>query len=290
MSGCIDIGVRSFGTLLAPRGEALPEELNPHRRFRKVGRFIKLALAGAEDAVRRSGLTLPTERSAILLGTGLGNLPDVVGFANVAFNQTDALPSPIQFAHSLGNSAAFYVAQAFGLVGPVLALSQDEVSFEVGLLNAQLLLESGAVDFALVGGADVFLPPAADQRVRMGLSADDPTEVGEGSAWLLLERLGPSSIARLDAAWVGEAGRESAPLAGATHLAQNLWAARKAPPPELVQLPRVDSGCAAYLTESGALACAFLRESSPGEVLVACTACRDGLEGGFRITRLGGTS
>lgn len=292
MSGAAEIGVRGFGALAAPRGELLPDDVGPAgRRVRKIGRFIRLALAGAERAVERGGLRpLPRERTGVLLGTGLGNLPELIGFAESVFSGGEIFPSPIQFANSVGNSGAFYIAQAYDLVGPVLAISQDELSFECALLNAVGLMRTGALDYALVGGVDVFWPPVEDQRRRMGFAADDGLAVGEGTGWLLLERAGPGSLAVLERVWAGD---PEAALAAArerpegARLAVNSRLAREALPPGLERLERLDAGMGAFLTETAAAACLFLERARPGEALHSLSRTRDGQMGGFTL-RMGG--
>jgi len=204
------IGVRSWGSLLPESGGRLPDDLEPistpliGRRFRKIGRFIKLALCGAITAVQRSGLTLPKDRTAVVLGTGIGNSIDLAGFTEATLGgPTELFPSPIQFANGTGNAGAFYVAEALGLTGPVLAVSQDDVSFECALLAARDLLQAGDVDFALVGGVDVLFGTDAAQRERMRLPDELSVPLSEGSGWLLLERNGPDSKAALQHLSVG---------------------------------------------------------------------------------------
>ncbi len=167
-------------------------------KFRKIGRFIKLALSAAALTMKHAGLTkLPAARTGVFLGTGLGNLADLVPFVQSLYDG-QSIPSPIQFANSVGNSGAFYIAQAYALEGPVLAICQDEVSFEAAVLNAALLLRAGEIDFALVGGLDVFVPPAAEQRARLGLDVTDESIVlGEGAGCWLLSNVPDEGFAQL---------------------------------------------------------------------------------------------
>jgi len=167
-------------------------------QFRKIGRFIKLALTGAAVAMKHAGVPkLPPRRTGVFLGTGLGNLADLVPFVKSLYDG-ESIPSPIQFANSVGNSGAFYIAQAYALEGPVLAICQDEVSFEAAVLNASLLLRSGEIDYALVGGVDVFVAPASEQLARLGYDAADPSiALGEGAGFWLLSREPGQGVAQL---------------------------------------------------------------------------------------------
>ena len=179
---------------------AIEEEFEQHwpGKFRKIGRFIKLALTGASLAMKHAGVTaLPPRRTGVFLGTGLGNLADLVPFVKSLYDG-ESIPSPIQFANSVGNSGAFYIAQAYQLEGPVLAICQDEVSFEAAVANASLLLHAGEIDFALVGGLDVFVAPASEQLARLGYDASDTSiPLGEGVGFWLLAREAGQGVAQL---------------------------------------------------------------------------------------------
>jgi hypothetical protein len=221
------------------------------------------------------------------LGSGLGNLPDVVAFTENVFDQEGLPASPTQFANSVANAGAFYVAQSLGLVGPVLALGQDELSFECALLNAQAMLAADGLDYALVGGIDVYWPDDAAQRQRMGYEHDAPVAPGEGSGWLLLERLSSNSIATLeevsilhpdDGRTVGQhIVRYGAPalVAAGTRLD---WERLQAGLPDGVEA--IPSGCGSFLAESAVLACVLLTEAQArGLPLHTLSQTRDGMVG-----------
>ena len=217
------LGASSLVFPVADPGQGLEKEFEAHwsGRFRKIGRFIKLALAGAAVAVKHAGLKeLPARRTGIFLGTGLGNLADLVPFVISLYD--GSIPSPIQFANSVGNSGAFYVAQAYGVEGPVQAISQDEVSFEAAVVNAALLLEAGEIDLALVGGVDVFVAPLSDHLARIGRDAAELSEasLAEGAGFWVLSRKRSGSIAELIDASLSHApaGRFLPPITGGSRL------------------------------------------------------------------------
>ncbi|MBI5544815.1 MAG: hypothetical protein HY901_13075 [Deltaproteobacteria bacterium] len=273
----METGIRCWGSVAPAPGGRLPDDLEPiseplvGRRFRKIGRFIKLALSGAATCVRRSELErLPPERTGVFFGTGIGNTPDLSGFSEAVLGgPTEQVPSPIQFAHSIGNSGAFYVAQAFELSGPVLAISQEDVSFECALLAARDALAFGDVDYALVGGADVYCPDDAAQRQRMGLAPSSAVPLSEGSGWVLLERLAPTSAAVLGEVRVEQEdprlalqrqcsvaeGGEPSALAISARLAEGSPALASAVPHARLMANR-----GAFPTESAVALCAFLEE------------------------------
>jgi hypothetical protein len=288
------LGIRGFGSVTAPAGTLLPDDLDPlyqpllGRRIRKVGRHIKLAVSGAVRTLQNAGLTaLPSARTGVFLGSALGNLPDVVAFTESVLGAEGPPVSPTQFANSVANSAAFHVAQSFGIVGPVLAVGQDEVSFECALLNAQALLLTGELDYALVGGIDVYWPEDDAQRRRMGYETDSPVTPGEGSGWLLVERPSADSVATLEEVALlhpgngrtvaGHAARHGTPALLAAGTRPRQGRLLEGLPPG-IELLRTTFG--SFVAESGALVCALLEDGGRrGLPLHAVSETREGLVG-----------
>jgi hypothetical protein len=161
--------------------------------LRRAGRFIKLVCCGAMTCLK----AVPPEelngrKIGIFLATGLGNVDEILPFIIQVFKHDGGFPSPNQFANSVSNAAAFFLAKVCEIKGVVLTISQEELSFESALWLAQSYLERGAIDLALVGGCDVFTPTVEDYRERMDLHPDNSRTLpmGEGSSWLLLGNSG----------------------------------------------------------------------------------------------------
>ncbi len=290
------LGIRAHGGLIAPLNGTLPDELDPlveqllGRRLRKVGRFIKLSLCGALSALRDPLLPSGSrERVGVFLATGLGNLLDLISFSEAALGGGQSFPSPTQFANSLGNSAAFYVAQALEISGPVLAVSQDELSFEAAVINAWALLEANEIDLALVGGVDIDCPAAEDQRTRMGFEPEGDVTPGEGSAWLVLERASAGSTAIIEDVRLGN--RElwkSNDLPSDTALCLNTRLSRAEPALRTAAMRAPKWG--AFLTESAASVCDFLDDSGSAPMLLCLGRARDGSSGLIRIRKTGASA
>jgi hypothetical protein len=157
--------------------------------LRRAGRFIKLVCCGALTCLKSvPPEELKDKKIGIFLATGLGNVDEILPFITQVFKHEGGFPSPNQFANSVSNAAAFFLARISEIKGVVLTISQEELSFESALWLAQSYLESGELDLALVGGCDIFTPTAADYRDRMDLRPDNHRSMpmGEGSSWLLL--------------------------------------------------------------------------------------------------------
>ncbi len=165
--------------------------------MRRAGRFIKLVCCGALACMSRvPEETLRGRSIGIFLATGLGNIDEILPFITQVFKHDGGFPSPNQFANSVSNAAAFFLAKACGIKGVVLTVSQEELSFESALWLAQGYLASGEIDLALVGGCDVFTPSVEDYRERLNLVPGRcrRAPLGEGSAWFLLGGDGEAKI------------------------------------------------------------------------------------------------
>jgi len=172
------------------------------RKFRRIGRFVKLAqVCAARCAAQQPNLDLST--AGLFIGTGLGNTADIVPLAEGILHPSRPRCSPMSFAGCLGNAASFFVARSVGCLGPNVTTSQEELSFETALHEAVLALHAGVVQLALVGGVDVISGSDDQQRRRMN-AADMPGRVTEGAAFLLLAASGEAP-AWLDECWLGAA-------------------------------------------------------------------------------------
>ncbi len=168
--------------------------------MRRAGRFIKLVCCGALACLKSvPAEDLKDKKIGIFLATGLGNVDEILPFITQVFKHEGGFPSPNQFANSVSNAAAFFLAKVSEIKGVVLTISQEELSFESALWLAQSYLERGEIEMALVGGCDVFTPTAEDYRERMDLRPDNHRSMpmGEGSSWLLLGKTSGKKIGNI---------------------------------------------------------------------------------------------
>ena len=157
--------------------------------MRRAGRFIKMVCAGAMTCLQAAPPgALQNRKTGIFLATGLGNGDEILPFVTQVFKHDGGFPSPNQFANSVSNAAAFFLARQCDVRGVILTLSDEELSFESALWLAQSYLRSGEIDLALVGGCDVYTPTVEEYRERMYVHPDNARAlpIGEGSSWLLL--------------------------------------------------------------------------------------------------------
>jgi hypothetical protein len=165
--------------------------------MRRAGRFIKLVCCSALTCFQSVPKeVLDGKKVGIFLATGLGNIDEILPFITQVFKHDGGFPSPNQFANSVSNAAAFFLARVCDIKGVVLTISQEELSFESALWLAQSYLTAGEIDLALVGGCDVFTPTIEDYRERIFLAPGNYRDapMGEGSSWLLLGNNGGKKI------------------------------------------------------------------------------------------------
>lgn len=177
------------GELLPPLGPALKEACREH--FRRIDRFIQLALLGSARCVGRRALA---PDCGIYLGSGFGPIASNVATQEQMLRDGE-IPMPFSFVNTLGISAGFHVAKNLGLTGQNLFISRRGASLEAALAAALPDLMLGVVSQALVGVVEEVTLPLKEHRLRRGLPAD--SLVAEGSHWLLLENgAGPGKTVR----------------------------------------------------------------------------------------------
>ena len=105
------------------------------RGFRRIGSYVKLAQVGAQAclAAAAPGVVPEHTRVCVFMGSGLGNTEIAVPLAEGILHAEKPWCSPMAFAGSVGNAAAFYVARSIAHEGMNVTVSQEELSFEAAL-------------------------------------------------------------------------------------------------------------------------------------------------------------
>jgi hypothetical protein len=144
--------------------------------FRRVNRFILLALAGAHQCVA-SQVTGPD--TAVCLTTENGTVGDTETTLGQLFHDR-SYPKPYNFINTMSNTAAFYIAQSLKLRSRNITLSATQFAFERGLELMRTDLRCGSAENALVGGVDEAVFSEEDLQSRFG------ERLVDGSAWIYL--------------------------------------------------------------------------------------------------------
>ena len=151
-------------------------------RFRRIDRFIQLALLGSASAIKAYDIAPNT---ALYLASSQGAINTTCEVHKQIFLQHQ-LPKITNFINTLSNSACFYVASNLQLQGQTQFISRGSASLEAALQMATLELELGNVEQVLVGMVDEATMPLAHNAKRLGISAN--TLQAEGSHWFLLTK------------------------------------------------------------------------------------------------------
>jgi 3-oxoacyl-[acyl-carrier-protein] synthase II len=184
-----------------------PETVIEKKRLREGGRFIHLALAAADEAMRASGFE-PNEAQKERVGTFIG-----VGFCGIEvfeqnhttyFEKGPRRISPYFIPATISNMAAGQVSMRFGFKGPSYCNTSACSSGGHAIGEAFEWIRRGGMDAAIAGGAEAAVTPmgiggfaamrALSKRNDAPEAASRPFDrgrdgfvMGEGAAVLVLE-------------------------------------------------------------------------------------------------------
>lgn len=175
---------------------------------RRMTRFVLLAAAAADDAMKDSGLDTSknAERYGCIIGVGMGGLPEIQENAGVLKEKGEKRISPFFIPYSIPNMAAGYVSIVHNLKGPNLCPTTACSSGTHAVGEAFHYIRSGLADAVLCGGAESTICSlgiasftalkALSTRNDDPLTASRPFDrdrdgfvMGEGAGILILEEL-----------------------------------------------------------------------------------------------------
>ncbi|MFD7388038.1 beta-ketoacyl-[acyl-carrier-protein] synthase family protein [Streptomyces sp. NPDC059852] len=169
------------------------------KEVRRTDRSVQLAVCAALDAVTDAGgLHVPSERRAVVTGTGYGG---VISQEN-GIGQPDVLYAP----RLMNNAGAYWITAKLDVTGPSLTVSTACSSGTHAVGEALQMIRSGCADVVVAGGHDSPLTPttalAFGRAGAMVTSCAEPARasrpfdagrqgfvLAEGAAFLVLERL-----------------------------------------------------------------------------------------------------
>ena len=197
----------------------LPEALRPFDcRLTRIGMLAFDEMRPAVDAaVGRWG----ADRVAIVLGTSTGGLEETER-AYQRWLTGEALPA--EYSHRTQHNFIAYVellAAQSGIAGPGYVVSTACSSSGKVAASAQRLLDAGLADAVLVGGIDSLTRMTLQGFHSLGILSPKPCRpfnaerdginIGEGAAFLLLEREGDAEVQLLGVGESADAYRMSSP-------------------------------------------------------------------------------
>ncbi len=179
------------------------------KEARKLDRYQQFALVAARQAMEDAGLsakTIDSDRTGVVIGTGLGGLETLHSVADLLSDKGPKRVNPFTIPKLIGNLGAGLVSIEFGARGPNLASVSACATGAHSIGDAARLIAMGDADAMIAGGAEATVGPIclAGFAAMKALSTrnDDPEKASrpfdldrdgfvaaEGAAVVVLELL-----------------------------------------------------------------------------------------------------
>ena len=176
--------------------------------LRNLDRLTRFLLVAAKEALLNAGIKsaegahlMAPERIGVCSATAYGSLDVITEMVQVAELEAPHYLNPGQFPNTVINSAAGYVSIWEDLRAPNVTVVDGNCGALDAVLTAETHLHHRRADAFLVGGGEVLsdtlylafrkLGLLADEgrKRRLGFSDSDGMYLGEGAAYLCMERL-----------------------------------------------------------------------------------------------------
>jgi 3-oxoacyl-[acyl-carrier-protein] synthase II len=179
------------------------------KEVKKMGRFIHLALAAAEEAMCMSGLKVTPENAenvGVHIGSGIGGF-DIIEREHTALMEGGPRKiSPFFIPAAIVNLAAGHVSMRFGAKGPNEATATACTTSAHSVGDSFRIIQHGDADVMIAGGSEAAITPMGvggfaamralstrnDEPERSSRPWDrdrDGFVIGEGAGILILEEL-----------------------------------------------------------------------------------------------------
>jgi 3-oxoacyl-[acyl-carrier-protein] synthase II len=198
-------------TLVACRASGFdPDDHFAPHELRRLDRAHQLAIVAADAALASCGPAPEPERCAIVIGSGLG-APGYLQGQMAAFTlRGPRAVSPMAIPIAMANSVAGHLAIRYGFRGSANTINMACASGSAAIGEAMWLLRTGRADRVLAGGVEAPITAAtAASFARMEAMSSrlaepsassrpfdterDGLVLGEGAAFVVLERAGPGA-------------------------------------------------------------------------------------------------
>jgi 3-oxoacyl-[acyl-carrier-protein] synthase II len=186
-----------------------PLQFIEKKELKKMGRFIHLALAATEEAVKSSGLQVTpqnAERVGVHIGSGIGGFDVIEREHRNLLEGGPRKISPFFIPAAIVNLAAGHVSIRWGAKGPNEATATACTTSAHSIGDAMKIIQRDAADVMIAGGTEAAITPmgVGGFAAMRALSTrnDEPEKasrpwdqgrdgfvVGEGAGILILEEL-----------------------------------------------------------------------------------------------------
>jgi 3-oxoacyl-[acyl-carrier-protein] synthase II len=177
--------------------------------IKKMGRFIQFGIAGADIAIKSSGLQVTpdiAERVGVYIGSGIGGFEVIEREYRALLEKGPSRISPFFIPATIVNLASGWVSIRTGAKGPNSATATACTTSAHAIGDSYKIIQRGDADAMICGGAEASITPlgvggfaamrALSQRNDAPERASRPWDkdrdgfvVGEGSGILIIEEL-----------------------------------------------------------------------------------------------------
>ncbi|OAB80534.1 beta-ketoacyl synthase chain length factor [Cochleicola gelatinilyticus] len=123
----------------------------PPAAIRRMAPGVKMGVVAAKQSLNEANINIP---EAIIVGTGMGCIEDSEKFLNALIDNDEEFLAPTSFIQSTHNTVGAQIALGLQCKAYNMTYVHGAVSFESGLLDAQLLIQTSEAKTVLVGGVD----------------------------------------------------------------------------------------------------------------------------------------
>jgi 3-oxoacyl-[acyl-carrier-protein] synthase II len=134
------------------------------KEVKRTDRFILLAIAAADQALRDSGLDLSSvdlNRCGTIIGSGIGGLATLEAEHTKLMNRGPSRVSPFLIPMMISDMASGMVSIKYNLKGPNYAVVSACSSGAHAIGDAASILRSGQADVIVTGGTEATITPIA---------------------------------------------------------------------------------------------------------------------------------
>jgi 3-oxoacyl-[acyl-carrier-protein] synthase II len=139
-----------------------PLQFIEKKELKKMGRFIHLALAASDEAMKQSGLKITPENSrrvGVHIGSGIGGFDVIEREHSALLEGGPRRISPFFIPAAIINLAAGHVSMRFGAKGPNEATATACTTSAHSIGDAFKIIQRGAADVMIAGGTEAAITP-----------------------------------------------------------------------------------------------------------------------------------
>lgn len=153
----------AFATQIAGEVEGFnPEDYIEPKEIKKMDRFIHLAIAASDMAVKDSELKITdsnAERVGVIIGSGMGGLPAIEHYHSVLLEKGPRRITPFFIPMLIINLAGGHVSMKYGAKGPNSAVATACATGSHSIGDAFKIIQRGDADAMIAGGTESVITP-----------------------------------------------------------------------------------------------------------------------------------